>query len=151
MTTDNFCFYLQNRLIQTCQTGVQWYSDTSPFMFPGSLLPGFSSLMYCNTSLMVTFIEMKCCECGPWCKLRFILSKHHWGEKKVVHHRHNVTRPFFFVTMSVGPSLIFANQAKAQPSGAPKHHRQRQRFMALTPGPNIKTFYGRNLQLFIIS
>ncbi len=29
--TDNFCFYLQNRLIQTSQTGGQWYSDTSPF------------------------------------------------------------------------------------------------------------------------
>jgi hypothetical protein len=31
MTSDNFCFYLQNRLIQTSQTGGQWYSDTSPF------------------------------------------------------------------------------------------------------------------------
>jgi hypothetical protein len=31
MTTDNFCFYLQNRLIQTSQTGGQWYSDTSLF------------------------------------------------------------------------------------------------------------------------
>ncbi len=29
MTTDNFCFYLQNRLIQTNQTGGQWYSDTT--------------------------------------------------------------------------------------------------------------------------
>jgi hypothetical protein len=31
MTTDNFCFYLQNILIQT---GGQWYSDTSPFSIP---------------------------------------------------------------------------------------------------------------------
>jgi len=31
VTTDNFCFYLQNRLIQTSQTGGQWYNDTSPF------------------------------------------------------------------------------------------------------------------------
>jgi hypothetical protein len=30
MTTENFCFYSQNRLIQTSQTGGQWYSDTSP-------------------------------------------------------------------------------------------------------------------------
>ena len=30
MTSDNFCFYLQNRLIQTSQTGGQWYSDTPP-------------------------------------------------------------------------------------------------------------------------
>ncbi len=28
MTTDIFCFYLQNRLIQTSQTGGQWYNDT---------------------------------------------------------------------------------------------------------------------------
>ncbi len=34
MTTDNVCFYLQNRLIQTSQTGVQWYSDTYPFSIP---------------------------------------------------------------------------------------------------------------------
>ncbi len=34
MTTDNFCFYLQNRLIQTSQTGGQWYSDTSPSSIP---------------------------------------------------------------------------------------------------------------------
>ncbi len=29
-----FCFYLQNRLIQTSQTGDWWYSDTSPFSIP---------------------------------------------------------------------------------------------------------------------
>jgi hypothetical protein len=34
MTTDNLCFYLQNRLIQTSQTGGQRYSDTSPFSIP---------------------------------------------------------------------------------------------------------------------
>jgi hypothetical protein len=34
MTTDKFCFYLQNRLIQTSPTGGQWCSDTSPFSIP---------------------------------------------------------------------------------------------------------------------
>ncbi len=34
MTTENFCFYLQKRLIQTSQTGGQWYSDASPFSIP---------------------------------------------------------------------------------------------------------------------
>jgi hypothetical protein len=34
MTTDNFCFYLQNRLIQTSQTGGQWYNDISAFSIP---------------------------------------------------------------------------------------------------------------------
>jgi len=30
----NICFYLQNRQIQTSQTGGQRYSDTSPFSIP---------------------------------------------------------------------------------------------------------------------
>ncbi len=34
MTTNNFCFYLQNRLIQASQTGGQWHNDTSPFSIP---------------------------------------------------------------------------------------------------------------------
>jgi hypothetical protein len=34
MTTDNFSFYLQNRLIQTSKTGGQRYSDTSRLVFP---------------------------------------------------------------------------------------------------------------------
>ncbi len=34
IATDNFCFYLQNRLIQTSQTGGEQYSDTSPFSIP---------------------------------------------------------------------------------------------------------------------
>jgi hypothetical protein len=38
ITTDNFCFYFQNRLIQTSQTGGQWYSDTSPLVFPEIVL-----------------------------------------------------------------------------------------------------------------
>jgi hypothetical protein len=42
MTTDNFCFHLQHRLIQTSQTGGQWYNDTSPFSIPchGTLFQG---------------------------------------------------------------------------------------------------------------
>ena len=34
MSTDNFCFYLLNRLIQTSPTGGQCYSDTPPFSIP---------------------------------------------------------------------------------------------------------------------
>jgi hypothetical protein len=34
MTTDNFCFYLQNRPAQTSQTGGQWCSDSFPFSTP---------------------------------------------------------------------------------------------------------------------
>ncbi len=39
MTTDNFCFYLQNRLIQTSQIGDQRYSDTSPLVFLAYTVP----------------------------------------------------------------------------------------------------------------
>ncbi len=34
MIADNFCFSLQNKVIQTSQTGGQQYSDTSPFSIP---------------------------------------------------------------------------------------------------------------------
>jgi hypothetical protein len=34
MTTEIFCLYLQNRLIQTSQTGGQQYSDTFRFSIP---------------------------------------------------------------------------------------------------------------------
>ncbi len=34
ITTANFCFYLQNRLILMSKTGGQQYSDTSPFSIP---------------------------------------------------------------------------------------------------------------------
>ena len=40
MATNNFCFYLQNRPIQTSQTGGQWYSDTFPFSIPWPNLQG---------------------------------------------------------------------------------------------------------------
>jgi hypothetical protein len=33
MNANTFCFYLQNRLIQTSHTGGQQYSDTSPLVF----------------------------------------------------------------------------------------------------------------------
>jgi hypothetical protein len=40
MTTGNFCFYLENRLIQTSQTEGQRYSDTSSFSIPCSNICG---------------------------------------------------------------------------------------------------------------
>ncbi len=43
MTTDSFCFYLWNRLIQTSKTGAQWYTDTSPFSIPCLSLPEWST------------------------------------------------------------------------------------------------------------
>jgi hypothetical protein len=49
MTTDNFCFYLQNSLTQNSQTGGQWYSGTSPFSIPWSIR---------------LFVQLFCCMSG---------------------------------------------------------------------------------------
>jgi len=51
MTTDIFCIYLQNRLIQTSQTGGQRYNDTSPLSIPCSrvmlqLVASFTVVIY---------------------------------------------------------------------------------------------------------
>ncbi len=37
-TTDNFYFYFQNRLIQSSQSGGQYFSNTSPFSIPCPML-----------------------------------------------------------------------------------------------------------------
>jgi hypothetical protein len=50
MTSDNFCFCLQNRLIRTSQTGGQRYSDTSHLVFPAkgrSITVPLTSCLYC--------------------------------------------------------------------------------------------------------
>ena len=61
MTTDNFCFYLQNRLIQTCQTGGQQYSDTSPFSIP-----------WLNLSILKNPLESNGCEIQEFALSGFI-------------------------------------------------------------------------------
>jgi hypothetical protein len=53
MATDNFCFYLQNRLIQTSQTGGQWYSYTFPFSIP-CLQPHLQMLNLAMDKLQLT-------------------------------------------------------------------------------------------------
>jgi hypothetical protein len=56
-TTEIFCFYLQNRLIQTSQTGGQWYSDTSPFSIPWS---NYISGKFFNTCKVIFGVVMSC-------------------------------------------------------------------------------------------
>jgi len=62
MTTENFCFYLQNRLIQTSQTGGQWYSDTFPFSIPWSVLCMHAVIKY----LQVWLGELMAEGCSTW-------------------------------------------------------------------------------------
>jgi hypothetical protein len=62
--TDNFCFYLQNRQIQTSQTGGQWYSDTSPFGIPWwnretRALAGLSRLLFFCSGLQLPRSEQR--------------------------------------------------------------------------------------------
>ncbi len=57
MTTDNFSFYLQNRVIQTGQTGGQLYSDTSPLVFPG-LVHAMLSLSLSFTHTLYVFCDL---------------------------------------------------------------------------------------------
>jgi hypothetical protein len=57
MTTNNFCFYLQNRLIQTSQTGGQQYSDT-PISIPWYTVSSSSSPYSCLLTSTVTLSIM---------------------------------------------------------------------------------------------
>ncbi len=58
MTTDNFGFYLRNRLFQTSQTGGQWYSDTSPFSIPWQkCLAATNALAYNGLFTLAMFVK----------------------------------------------------------------------------------------------
>ncbi len=76
MTTVNFCFYLQNRLIQTSQTGGQLYSATSLFSIPWFQVH--------RTSKNVNFhiLQIYCCQkwvCETLSLFFFIFKKWlHW-------------------------------------------------------------------------
>jgi hypothetical protein len=80
MTTNNFYVYLQNRLIQTGQTGGQWYNDTSPFVFPTFAIPSLWSGVHVSLEmylLIFIFLIDKTIEIrkdrlstGPNCFLR---------------------------------------------------------------------------------
>jgi len=60
MTTDNFCFYLQNGLIQTSQTGGQQYSDTSHFSITCfSTSGGQNSNIYLNVVQFLTTVLIR--------------------------------------------------------------------------------------------
>jgi hypothetical protein len=60
MTTDNYCFDLKNRLIQTSQTGGQWDSDTSHLVVPGGACRGKLGIY------MMTKEKKKKNDCEPY-------------------------------------------------------------------------------------
>jgi hypothetical protein len=58
MPSDNFCFYLQNRQIQTSQKGGQWDSDPSPFSIPCPNLGMMRQVFYgCATAVGQVYIH----------------------------------------------------------------------------------------------
>ncbi len=75
MTTDNFCFYLQNGLIQTSQTGGQQYSDTSPFSIPcllQDILPNVLEIVtsfseYCTQLTLSKSLQFNDCYDKEFC------------------------------------------------------------------------------------
>ncbi len=75
MTADNFCFYIQNKLIQTSQAGGQWYSDYSPFSIPCTQHNVIAYQQKCD--IITTMIS----ECYPKCLYNeFRYAKFHYGD-----------------------------------------------------------------------
>jgi hypothetical protein len=69
VATDNFCLYLQNRLIPTGQTGGQRYSDTSPFSITSGLYPGNSKggEYHCTVDLLFDWFGISCVATDNFC------------------------------------------------------------------------------------
>ncbi len=86
MTTDNFCFYLRNRLFQTSQTGYQQYSDTSPFSIPWLNITDTLSqcyIIFCNN---LRIFEISKCVC-PWQAYPALQNKYSSQVQKFVNYR----------------------------------------------------------------
>ena len=81
MTTEIFCFYLQNILIQTSQTGGQRYSDTSPFSIPCCSLLG---LLVSYKENEVLWIRAQQCNMSDYQMRRWTLSSLVKGEEDFV-------------------------------------------------------------------
>ncbi len=81
MKTDNSCFYMPNRLIQTSQTGGQPYSDTSPFSIPW-LRVDFVPVVInkCCLSRVIHYCGKMFHWKGPSCEwfITFFLRHRHW-------------------------------------------------------------------------
>jgi hypothetical protein len=77
MTTEIFCFYLQNRLIQTSQTGGLQYNDTPPLVFPClTILVRAKNLVLIAPRL---FLNPNAeCEYKPSIRLKLGLSLRQW-------------------------------------------------------------------------
>ncbi len=127
MTTDNFCFYLQNRLIQTSQTGGQWFSDTSPFSIHCSNIRLERPARDKHSSLLRTFINYGCkksfCNLDTWVNACLSTDEHPGLLRQGFNER-------------VKCFIVQAKRATNYVTGS--------------RGQSYKTFYGRNLRIFVI-
>ncbi len=128
----NFCFYLQNRLIQTSQTGGQWYSETSPLVFPGE-----------SSSLKVSFTRSSILYQIKMTSQKFNSLMQNLPCKWVFNLTPDIKFKIFFLLFycfminlarQISETEFIVSPA---PSG--------------TWGLYYKTFYGRNLRIFVIS
>jgi hypothetical protein len=69
-----FVFYLQNRLIQTTQTGGQQYGDTSPFSIPWIMLPLPLLSMYLQHKFKWSYL----CRSTQGCKFGVFVVWDNW-------------------------------------------------------------------------
>jgi hypothetical protein len=85
MITDNFCCYLQNKLIQTSVTGGLRYSETSPFSIPW-LVPWSRHA----TTLSITTLSTSVTRFGQifaiWATLGYFLLNHFLPRQAVSTH-----------------------------------------------------------------
>jgi hypothetical protein len=92
MTTEIFCFYLQNGLIQTSQTGGQWYSDSSPFSIPWLVLvaPVEEQKMLRLSSMLKSLYEVKGSSLNLFLLAQYSKTKKSRAVFKTLHIQHNL-------------------------------------------------------------
>ncbi len=100
MTTHNFCFYLQNRLVQTSQTGGQWYSGTSPLQY---------SLVQATGQLKCFPVMQSVESSGGRVRRHRVQGRHREGAVSRVHRHKNPEASKFRIQVSISSNFFAHN------------------------------------------
>jgi len=116
MTIYYFCFYLQNWLIQTSQTGGQRYSDTSTLSIPWHVLLlhlAFATFLWkLPKRLNVQCNFLAHCHLADWLLADCRGTKNYWGPEKVFFYRNEMffkALTFFFVKAADMINLLISD------------------------------------------